>query len=299
MTTRAIVLLLVALANVGATPAQTPDFSSLLPLHQALRHCSAEQCGEASDRLTDALERLLSSPEMDGQGEAPPDFMAALASSDGRLQVFTWNWPHPDRTSGYGGLIAFREERDAPLRFTRLKDLSSADPHEPHRAYDAEEWRGALYYAMVPDEVDKDTWLLLGWDDADAQVTRKLIEPIQVRSRGIRFGAPVLQTPQGMMRRWVLEHADAVQASLRHQPEERGKSGHPERIVFDHLAPNEPHLTGITAYYGPDMTFDAFVPGKKPGAPWQLLEGIEAIQDLPGDRPFVDPRPRNGRRNRR
>ena len=46
------------------------------------------------------------------------------------------------------------------------------------------------------------------------------------------------------------------------------------------------------------MTFDAFAPGKK-GAPWVLQEKVDAIQPLQEDRPFNDPRPRNGRRNRR
>ena len=133
-----------------------------------------------------------------------------------------------------------------------------------------------------------------GWDDADAQVNRKVIEPLHIRSKGPRFGAGSFR------RRWAcagvtcLEYADAVQASLRFQPAVRGKEGHPPRVLFDHLAPREPHLTGITAYYGPDMTFDAFVPGKK-GAPWILQENTEAIQPLarrpPLQRPPATKRP--------
>jgi len=96
----------------------------------------------------------------------------------------------------------------------------------------------------------------------------------------------------------VLEYADAVQVSLRYQAEAKGRDGHEQRLVFDHLAPREPHLTGISAYYGPDMTFDAYVPQKK-GAPWVLQENVPAIQTLSKDRPFVDPRSRNAPRNRR
>ena len=132
---------------------------------------------------------------------------------------------------------------------------------------------------MVPDAVEANVWLLLGWDDADAQETRKIIAPLHMRAKGLRFGAGILQSPQGLRRRHVLEYADAVQASLRYQPAVRGKQAHPERILFDHLAPREPHLTGISAYYGPDMTFDAYAPGKK-GAPWVLQEKVDAIQPL-------------------
>ena len=276
---------------------QTDPYQSVRPLMAGLTSCSDEVCVALSDSIADALESMLQAEDAFESLSSSPDFMAGVASGDGKLRVYTWNWAHEDRTSGYGGLVAF-QSKDGDVEFTRLLDLSSADRTDEQQSLKAEDWHGALYYAMVPDAVDKDTWLLLGWDDADAQVTRKVIEPLQIRPRGIRFGAPVLQTTAGLRRRHILEYADAVQASLRYQPEERGRNGHEERIVFDHLGPREPHLSGITAYYGPDMTFDAFIPGKRPGAPWVLKEKTEVSQALPGDRPFVDPRPRNGGRNR-
>lgn len=290
-------LLLVALAGL-ALNGSGQDLDRIRQLHVSLSTCSGDDCQPISDSLASALSAHLAElAEWPAVGSTA-DFMATVQSADGRLRVMTWNWPHEDRTSSYGGLVAFRQAPGSPAEFTTLRDRSSADRPDVNRSLKTEEWNGALYFGMVPDEVDDNVWLLLGWDDADAQVTRKVIEPIHIRPKGPRFGAGVLQTPMGLQRRYVLEYADAVQASLRFQPAARGKDGHPPRVLFDHLAPREPHLTGITAYYGPDMTFDAFVPGKK-GAPWLLQENTEAIQPLQEDRPFNDPRPRNGRRNRR
>ena len=290
-------LLLVAL--VGLTlHGLGQHLDGIRQLHASLSSCVGDDCQYISDSLASALSAHLTEQSEWLSVGGTADFMATVQSADGRLRVMTWNWPHEDRTSSYGGLIAFREAPDAAAEFIPLHDPSSADRPDVNRILTPEAWNGALYYGMVPDPVDDNVWLLLGWDDADAQVNRKVIEPLHIRSKGPRFGAGVLQTPLGLQRRYVLEYADAVQASLRFQPEVRGKEGHPPRVLFDHLAPREPHLTGITAYYGPDMTFDAFVPGKK-GAPWILQEKTEAIQPLQEDRPFNDPRPRNGRRNRR
>lgn len=275
---------------------QQVDLSPLKTVHAGLRSCEGETCKSISDSLTTALIALLDDADSEA-GIAEPGFMAAVESGDGRLRVFTWNWAQPNRTSSYAGLIAYQRSTDSPTIYTRLFDASSADAPNTRTSVQAKDWNGALYYDMVPDPVDNDTWLLLGWDDADAMVTRKVIEPIQMRGRGVRFGAPALSGTMGMSRRWVLEFADAVQVSLRYQPETKGKNGHPQRIVFDHLGPSEPHLTGITAYYGPDMTFDAFVPGKKASSPWEFAPNTTPIQALPADRPFVDPRPRNRRRN--
>ena len=290
-------LLLVALAGPTLS-GFGQDLDGIRQLHAGLSTCNGDDCLQMSDSLTSALSAHLAEQPDWLLDNGTADFMATVQSADGRLRVMTWNWPHEDRTSSYGGLIAFREALGAAAQFTPLHDQSSADRPDVNRILKPEAWNGALYYAMVPDPVDDNVWLLLGWDDADAQVTRKVIEPLHIRSKGPRFGAGVLQTPMGLQRRYVLEYADAVQASLRFQPEVRGKEGHPPRVLFDHLAPREPHLTGITAYYGPDMTFDAFIPGKK-GAPWILQEKTEAIQPMQEDRPFNDPRPRNGRRNRR
>ena len=284
-----------ALAPLQST-AQGIDLAPLQALHSGLKNCEGDACKSISDSLSRALMDLLDAADPNAE-ITEPGFMAAVGSSDGQLKVFTWNWAQPNRTSSYGGLVAFRRLGSDIMAYTNLYDASSADAPNARGAVQAQDWHGALYYDMVPDPVDKDTWMLLGWDDGDALVTRKVIEPIQVRGRGVRFGAPTLIGTMGMARRWVLEYADAVQVSLRYQQEKKGKDGHPQRIVFDHLAPSEPHLTGIAAYYGPDMTFDAFVPGKKANSPWELVPNSTSIQALPADRPFVDPRPRNRRRN--
>ena len=277
--------------STGSGMAQS--FDGLKGIHSGLAQCEGDACLMVHDTLVTALEELLSQPGAMRDLPVTADFMAAVASEDKTLRVFTWNWAHPDRTSGYGGLVAQADDQGG-ITFTRLLDPSSADAPNERDILDVEEWCGALYYAMIPQPVDKGTWLLLGWDDADAQVTRKVIEPLQIKARGLRFGAPVLQSDRGTQRRHVLEYADAVQASLRHQPKKGGKDGHPERILFDHLAPQEPHLTGVTAYYGPDMTFDAYVPAKR-GSTWVLQQQVDAIQPLQTDRPFNDPRPRNRR----
>lgn len=277
--------------------AQWPSLDEAAWMQRALRDCQGEDCAAWSDSLAHALEQGLSAEGAFDEWPDQLDFMAAVRSGDGRLRVFTWNWPLPDRTSGYGGLVAVRDSQGA-LTFTRLFDESSADRPDEQRMVGAEAWHGALYYAIVPDAVDKNTWFLLGWDDGDAQVTRKVIEPIEIRQRGPRFGAPLLQTPRGMLRRHVLEYADAVQVSLRHHPRDKGRDL-PESILFDHLAPLQPHLSGIPAYAGPDMTFDGFVAPIKRRGPWLLQENMDIAHPLPDDRPFLDPRPRNQRRNRR
>ena len=181
-------LLLVALAGL-AINGSGQDLDRIRQLHASLSTCAGDDCRAISDSLASALSaHLAEQAEWPADG-GTADFMATVQSADGRLRVITWNWPHEDRTSSYGGLVAFRQAPGAPAEFTTLRDRSSADRPDVNRSLKAEEWSGALYYAMVPDAVDDNVWLLLGWDDADAQVTRKVIEPIHIRPKGPRFGA--------------------------------------------------------------------------------------------------------------
>ena len=162
--------------------------------------------------------------------------MATVESADGRLKVMTWNWPHEDRTSSYGGLVAFGMMLTP--EWTSPDSMTQAVPTVRTRTGSSSRKTGA---APCTTEWSRTPWIpMSGSCWAGMTPTLRSPEKSSSRSRcgpkGPRFGAGVLQSPQGLRRRHVLEYADAVQASLRHQPEARGKQGHPERILFDHLA---------------------------------------------------------------
>jgi hypothetical protein len=78
--------------------------------------------------------------------------------------------------------------------------------------------------------------------------------------------------------------SDQVQVTLRHEPR---KKRQPERIVFDHLAPRADHLEGVTAFYGPDLSFDAWV---RDGKGWTFKRDVTVTQIIPDGRRFIDPR---------
>ena len=99
-------LLALALGSGLWMAAQSDPFSSIRPLHAALSACTGDDCIALSDSLATALEQGLSEPGAFSDWPAETDFMAAVASANGKVRAFTWNWPHLDRTSGYGGLIA-------------------------------------------------------------------------------------------------------------------------------------------------------------------------------------------------
>ena len=133
----------------------------LRSLHSGLATCEGDACRVLSDSLASALEAHLLTDGAWNRPSGTAGFMATVESADGRLKVMTWNWPHEDRTSSYGGLVSFRDNAEAGIAFTRLHDASSADCPDENRILKPEDWCGALYYGMVPDAVDPNVWLLL------------------------------------------------------------------------------------------------------------------------------------------
>jgi hypothetical protein len=94
------------------------------------------------------------------------------------------------------------------------------------------------------------------------------------------MGAPVFNVEKGSPKRFIMEYADDVSASIKYRAGEK-------RFVFDHLAPRGPGLEGNPAFYGPDLTFDAFVYEK---GKWVFESNVYITLDKEdGARPYIDP----------
>ena len=216
-----------------------------------------------SEELT-ALEGRLAMPEA-GRGKE-------------WVRVISWNVELADRTQRYGGFVLTADEQGGYTTIPLEQDLRSGSWTANGR-YANDHWPGAIYYDIVLTRHKKDTYFtLLGWDGADALVTRKIVEPLWVKRGRIRLGDRILVTPEGPANRMVLEYADDASVALRYEPENH-------RIVLDHLSPVAPHLKGVHSFYGPDMTYDALVWGK---GTW-LYEPDVKVADPNLDAPYNAP----------
>jgi hypothetical protein len=70
------------------------------------------------------------------------------------------------------------------------------------------------------------------------------------------FGAPLLETPQGLKHRFYVEYASDVTVQLRYDQDAK-------KIVFDHLIPRHNENAGLGFDDVPDGSFNAFVWKKK------------------------------------
>ena len=175
--------------------------------------------------------------------------LSVLHSPDKVFRVFTWNIPLDSGRYEFKGRILMR----SPYRIMKLKDVSQNIQKPESKTLKNGEWFGATYYQISgPIERKGKTYTLLGWNGHNAYSNKKLIETLQINEKGeFLMGVPALFDGKRYQCRRIFEYAENVNMSLKFQ--EKGR-----RIIFDHLAPPQPAMEGVYAFYGPDFTYDAY-----------------------------------------
>ena len=173
-----------------------------------------------------------------------------LGEDNERLLVFTWNVELDDRTQRYGGWVAHAAPDNAlGYTYTMLEHDRNVDPQDDSRMHRHDHWQGGLYYAGVLQHDRDDPVHLARMGRRRRLDHAKVDRDGGTSQRTWRFGAPRFDMPQGLQKRVVLAYADAVQATLRVESELG-------RIVYDHLAPEDPSFQGQHAFYGPTLSYD-------------------------------------------
>lgn len=203
--------------------------------------------------------------------------LSQLLSTDGKLAIYTWAVPFTDDTYRYYGFVHVVEKKKIAVH--KLSDKSDEITSLENAQLNNLRWWGCVYYKMVEKQSKGITYYtLLGWDGNDGTSNKKVIEPMSIGSNGLlKFGASIFYYPKDKVtkRRIVFEYNDQAVMTLRYEPLRN-------QIVFDGLSPSEERFKGNYAFYGPDMSFDAF---EFKNSKWQYIPQIDILKD---DR-FYDP----------
>ena len=230
-----------------------------------------------SAALSASLRTVLGAPDgLTRSFEGIP--ISRVDAPDGSFRLITWNVPLLDGSHRYHGMLARADKRGVQLTELRDGTAGITAPEVPELG--AERWYGALYYQVVPvRKGGKTYYTLLGWKGFSKVETRKVIEVLHFKGAQPRFGAPLFGTGRLRATRKVFGYGFQSTMMLRHEPE----AG---RIVLDHLSPVRADLEGQWAFYGPDLSYDAYVWDKDH---WRYERDIDARDMRRNDRPFKAP----------
>lgn len=193
-------------------------------------------------------------------------YLGQILSPDSKLKIITWNLLLTDGTNEYHCYLLRKERKKSPVRVYKLKGNSMDDPPETDRMYKAEEWYGALYYAVQPFRKNRNIfYVLLGLDNTSLEVSTKIIDVLTFTGEGdIKLGMDCfIKGDKSKFRDLLVYSADGV-VSLRFENK--------RTIIFDHLVPVSQTKPGIIDQYVPEFSFDAYVLKK---GNWIFVENIE------------------------
>lgn len=195
--------------------------------------------------------------------------MAVLESPDKAFRIFNWNVPSDDGTHEFFGFLQHINPRTAEYELVSLKDQSWNMDRPLNKQLAPNKWYGALYYEIIAVQLPKNktVYTLLGWDGNNRTTQKKIVETLERLPNGdFRFGVAMVKTDKGVQRRLIFEYASDASMSLRYSERQN-------QIVFDHLAPRNPNLTGMFQYYGPSLSYDAL---KLKKGKWEYVLDVDA-----------------------
>lgn len=204
--------------------------------------------------------------------------MSRVEAPDGAFRLFTWNVPREDGTNLFEGFLLAKQGKKIALY--ELRDMTSSIPSPEVPELGADRWYGALYYQVIPvKKGGKTYYTLLGWKGYSKVETRKVIEVLSFKAGKPHFGAPLFGSGKLKAMRKVYAFSFQATMILRHEP---GLNG----ILMDHLSPSRADMEGQPAYYGPDMSYDAYIWEK---GQWVLQTNVDARDPERNGRPFNRP----------
>ncbi|MDD5571458.1 MAG: hypothetical protein PHD97_09945 [Bacteroidales bacterium] len=189
-----------------------------------------------------------------------------LYSADKKLRIFTWHVPKSDGTYEYHGIIQMKNRKE--IKLIELIDKSDEVQTPFTENLDAQKWYGALYYDMVSLKANGERYYtLLGWKGNSKLTNKKVIDILKFDKSGKPcFGEQLFIAEKTTFSRIIFEYSAQVTMSLKFY--KKGKM-----IIFDHLSPPSQQMTGQPQFYGPDMSYDAFILKK---GKWNLQKDVDA-----------------------
>lgn len=193
--------------------------------------------------------------------------ISILKSPDNSFRIITWFIPTDEGGYRYYGTIQLPHVNGALKLYPLTDDTNNLT--DANVITSNKNWFGARYYEMVPVIVNgkQPYFILLGWKGNNQKTTKKVIDVLSFEKNEPVFGKNIFEVSKNgpTKNRVVFEYNKLNSMTLT-------VNAKVNMIVFDHLAPYDPKMTGNFEYYGADLSFDGY---KLTWGKLSLVEDVE------------------------
>jgi len=193
-------------------------------------------------------------------------YLGQILSPDSRLKIITWNLNLTDGTNKYFCYLIRKGNKGKSNQVFKLTGVNMDEPPSINTTYSADNWYGALYYAVQPFRYKRETYYtLLGLDYTNLLVSTKIIDALTFTEEGgIIFGKECFIKGDEKRFRELLSYSSDGVVTL--------KVNNRKSIIFDHLVPVSQVRQNSPEYYVPEFSFDAYILKK---GMWRFKENFE------------------------
>jgi hypothetical protein len=195
-----------------------------------------------------------------------------IAPEDGAFRIFNWSIAPTQTTARYYGAIQMPSEQ---LKLYGLVDNSAQiTKGAMDSVFEGGRWFGALYYRIMPVEVDgQKAYTVFGMNAANPLSTRKVMDLLWFSKNGPVFGGKVfgVRSPdsKNQATRFILEYKKGIVAALNYNAELNA-------VYFDHLE-SDANDPGRKYTYVPTGQYDGF---RWQNGEWQFVKDLIPITIL-------------------
>jgi hypothetical protein len=277
---RIFVLVFICLNIISSSAAQEPEPSNLVTLenhiYELFKFMSVATTDKEKELINDdisvSFEQAVKNPASFNYAFDSLKYVGKIKSSDQRLRIYTWNIPYKNGTHKYLGYLQYIPEKTKEPLIYRLIDKSDEIANPSEAILDKNSWYGALYYDVIlSKDRENKYYTLLGFDFNDLFSSKKVIDILYFdEDNEPVFGKPVFEIEGKLKTRLIFEFSARISMNLRYNKEKN-------MIIYDHLSPSRPSLTGKYQFYGPDMSYDGL---KFEDGIWKVYKDIDVRNEV-------------------
>ncbi len=177
--------------------------------------------------------------------------VGSITSPDNEFRLFNWNVEMADESNRFYCFLVRKGKRKHKNKVIEFLEKPSISVNS-QEVLNENNWYGALYYKIIPVEKgSKKLYTILGWRSNGTLSHAKLIDVLSIHGTHVKFGDFVFKDKTEIKRRVCFEYSKKSLMNLKYESIY-------DRIIFDHLSPESPSMTGFFEYYVPDMSHDAY-----------------------------------------
>lgn len=266
-----IVLLLITISVAGKESNVKIDAAvlSIEQLHEEIQNAPDTSKVRLNEQFKKLVNELLHDFQSLSYDLSALKSISVLTSPKNTFRIYSWPLEiSPGQYDYFGFTQCLVNKKRQKLKVVELENSIFSMTHKVDKKYGSDQWRGGLYYKLVPSKKKKAKhFLVLGWDGHNKRSTKKIIEVISFTKKGEPiFGAPILNFEVKEIKKNFRQKESKeikYQIKYRHEFEYSAKVSMMLRydkefgmVVFDHLAPMNPKLVAVKATYVPDYSYD-------------------------------------------